>query len=211
MRTTQFGTKDSSAPSPLVGGGILERKIIIARNGTERTHSEDREMECCHHVMVGGDQFGGRFYWEVLTSYIDLYGGVHGVHQYVAGRYKKIGVCDGRSLYQQETNTEIFMYYVCGRWFIGLEIGVCGGWVFTKTMDICAHGNHEDTWYFITGAGLQQDKSFRVKEACDQPAEPPRPQEQQPQLFTGNIAQKFRLVGLGRSYRQHDNITYIYC
>ena len=100
------------------------------------------------------------------------------------------------------------MYYVCGRWFIGLEIGVCGGWVFTKTMDICAHGNHEDTWYFITGAGLQQDKSFRVKEACDQPAEPPRPQEQQPQLFTGNIAQKFRLVGLGRSYRKHDNITY---
>ena len=59
MRTTQFGTKDNSAPSPLVGGGILERKIIIARNGTERTHAEDREMECCHHVMVGGDQFGG--------------------------------------------------------------------------------------------------------------------------------------------------------
>ena len=80
--------------------------------------------------------------------------------------------------------------------------------MFTKTMDICAHGNHEDTWYFITGAGLQQDKSFRVKEACDQPAEPPRPQEQQPQLFTGNIAQKFRLVELGRSYRKHDDITY---
>ena len=59
MRTTKFGTKDKSAPSPLVGGGILERKIIIARNGTERTHAEDREMECCHHVMVGGDQFGG--------------------------------------------------------------------------------------------------------------------------------------------------------
>ena len=111
----------------------------------------------------------------------------------MAGRYKKIGVCDGRSLYQQETNTEIFMYYVCGRWFIGLEIGVCGGWVFTKTMDICAHGNHEDTWYFISGAGLQQDKSFRVKAACDEPSDPPRPQ-QKPQLFTGNIAQNFRLV-----------------
>ena len=59
MRTTKFGTKDYTAPSPLVGGGILERKIMIARNGTERTHAEDREMECCHHVMVGGDQFGG--------------------------------------------------------------------------------------------------------------------------------------------------------
>ena len=111
----------------------------------------------------------------------------------MSGRFKKIGVCDGRSLYQQETNTEIFMYYVCGRWFIGLEIGVCGGWVFTKTMDICAHGNHEDTWYFISAAGLQQDKSFRVKEACDEPSDPPRPQ-QQPQRFTGNIAQNFRLV-----------------
>ena len=103
MRTTKFKPQDNSAPSPLVGGGILERKIIVARNGTERTHSEDREMECCGHVMVGGDQFGG----------------VHGVHSYVSGVYKKIGVCDGRSLYQQETNTEIFMYYVCGRWFIG--------------------------------------------------------------------------------------------
>ena len=103
MRTTKFKPQDNSAPSPLVGGGILERKIIVARNGTERTHSEDREMECCGHVMVGGDQFGG----------------VHGGHSYVSGVYKKIGVCDGRSLYQQETNTEIFMYYVCGRWFIG--------------------------------------------------------------------------------------------
>ena len=103
MRSTKFRTRDNSAPSPLVGGGILERKIIVARNGTERTHAEDREMECCHHVMVGGEQFGG----------------VHGPHPYVSGRFKKIGVCDGRSLYQQETNTEIFMYYVCGRWVIG--------------------------------------------------------------------------------------------
>ena len=103
MRSTKFRTRDNSAPSPLVGGGILERKIIVARNGTERTHAEDREMECCHHVMVGGEQFGG----------------VHGPHPYVSGRFKKIGVCDGRSLYQQETNTEIYMYYVCGRWFIG--------------------------------------------------------------------------------------------
>ena len=68
MRTTKFGTKDNSAPSPLVGGGILERKIIIARNGTERTHAEDREMECCHHVMVGGDQFGGNHRQTTTTT-----------------------------------------------------------------------------------------------------------------------------------------------
>ena len=36
----------------MVGGGILERKIITARNGTEGNHAEDREMECCHQVMI---------------------------------------------------------------------------------------------------------------------------------------------------------------
>ena len=42
------------------------------------------------------------------------------------GLYKKIGVCGGRSIYQHANNTDIFMYYGCGRWFIGLEIGVSG-------------------------------------------------------------------------------------
>ena len=78
----------------------------ICRNGTEGNHAEDREMECCHRVLVGGDQFGG----------------IHATHPYIAGEFKKIGVCDGRSLYQNINNTEIFMYYVCGRWFIGLEV-----------------------------------------------------------------------------------------
>ena len=36
----------------MVGGGILEREIIIAKNGTEGNHAEDREMECCHQVMI---------------------------------------------------------------------------------------------------------------------------------------------------------------
>ena len=64
-------------------------------------------MECCHYVLVGGDQFAG----------------IHKTHPYISGEFKKIGVCDGRSLYQHRNNTEIFMYYVCGRWFIGLEVG----------------------------------------------------------------------------------------
>ena len=76
---------------------------------------------------------------------------------------------------------------------VGLEIGVCGGWVFTKTSDICVHGSHEDTWYFISGIGLQQDKSFRVKEACDQPSDPPRrTSPPSPKPFTGNIASNYR-------------------
>ena len=107
MRTKKYKPQDNQA-SPMVGGGILERKIISARNGTEGNHAEDREMECCHQVLVGGDHFGG----------------VHLTHPYITGKYKKIGVCDGRSLYQAVNNTEIFMYYVCGRWFIGLEVGL---------------------------------------------------------------------------------------
>ena len=106
MRTKKYKPQDNQA-SPMVGGGILERKIITARNGTEGNHAEDREMECCHQVLVGGDHFGG----------------VHLTHPYITGKYKKIGVCDGRSLYQNINNTEIFLYYVCGRWFIGLEVG----------------------------------------------------------------------------------------
>ena len=30
----------------------------------------------------------------------DHFGGVHLTHPYITGKYKKIGVCDGRSLYQ---------------------------------------------------------------------------------------------------------------
>ena len=64
------------------------------------------EMECCHHVVV-----------EAAND-----GGIMECHPYVMGTYKKIGVCGGRSIYQHDNNTEIFMYYGCGRWFIGLEV-----------------------------------------------------------------------------------------
>ena len=69
MRTKKYKPQDNQA-SPMVGGGILERKIITARNGTEGNHTEDREMECCHLVLVGGDHFGG----------------VHLTHPYITGK-----------------------------------------------------------------------------------------------------------------------------
>ena len=53
------------------------------------------------------------------------------------------------------------------------QIGVCGGWVFTKTFDICVHSNHEGTWNFISELGLQEDRSFKVKDACEEPTDPP--------------------------------------
>jgi len=153
MRTHNTTTRKESN-KPLVGGGILERKIIIASNGTERRHHESREMECCQHVDVFGDENGG----------------VVECHPYVIGRYKKIGVCGGRSIYQHNNNTEIFMYYGCGRWFIGLEIGVCGGWVFTKSMEICVHGAHEMHWQFVSETGLNKDKTLKINEDCHDPA-----------------------------------------
>ena len=52
---------------------------------------------------------------------------------------------------------------------------MCGGWVFTKTFDICVHGGHHlNGWNFISELGLQGDKSFRVQEACEEPSDPPR-------------------------------------
>ena len=41
------------------------------------------------------------------------------------------------------------------------QIGVCGGWVFTKTWDICVHGSHEKSWNFVSELGLEEDTSFR--------------------------------------------------
>jgi hypothetical protein len=41
MRTHNSTTRKESF-KPVVGGGILERKIIIASNGTQRTHHESR-------------------------------------------------------------------------------------------------------------------------------------------------------------------------
>ena len=103
------------------------------------------------------------------------------------GLYKKIGVCGGRSIYQHANNTDIFMYYGCGRWFIGLEIGVCGGWLFAKSLSICIHGQHEVkhkplsswmqgffrihiqvTWSMTSDRGLLEDRSLRVDQTCQE-------------------------------------------
>ena len=43
-------------------------------------------------------------------------------HPYALGEYKKIGKCGGRSFFQHKNNTDIFLYYSCGAWYIGLEV-----------------------------------------------------------------------------------------
>ena len=45
MRTHNSTTRKVGL-KPVVGGGILERKIMIASNGTQRTHHESRGKEC---------------------------------------------------------------------------------------------------------------------------------------------------------------------
>merc|ERR1719356_167073 len=157
MRNKYNSTTRDEMRKLMVGGGILERKVIAAKNGTENRHEESREMECCNMVRVTGARNGG-----AMDTVAEC-------HPYAMGLYKKIGVCGGRSIYQHDNNTEIFMYYGCGRWFIGLEIGVCGGWVFTKTSEICIHGQHEKPWQFVSETGLNKDRSFHVQQDCDVP------------------------------------------
>ena len=50
-------------------------------------------------------------------------GGVALCHPYALGRYRKIGVCGGRSFYQHTNNSDIFLYHACAAWYVGLEVG----------------------------------------------------------------------------------------
>ena len=61
-------------------------------------------MQCCHDL-------------ELTSS-----SGVLECHPYALGRYRKIGACAGRSFYQHANNTDIFLYYACGGWYVGLEV-----------------------------------------------------------------------------------------
>ena len=61
-------------------------------------------MQCCDEVTV------------------ESYGGILECHPYVLGEYRRIGQCGGRSFYQHKNNTDIFIYYVCGAWYVGLQV-----------------------------------------------------------------------------------------
>ena len=63
------------------------------------------EMECCGDLQL-------------VSS-----GGVALCHPYALGRYRKIGVCGGRSFYQHTNNSDIFLYHACAAWYVGLEVG----------------------------------------------------------------------------------------
>ena len=74
MRNKYNSTTRDLERKPMVGGGILERKVIAASNGTDSRHEESRggwvqeeqqeellclEMECCGMVRVAGASNGG--------------------------------------------------------------------------------------------------------------------------------------------------------
>jgi hypothetical protein len=61
-------------------------------------------MQCCDEVTV------------------ESMGGILECHPYVLGEYRRIGQCGGRSFYQHKNNTDIFIYYVCGAWYVGLQV-----------------------------------------------------------------------------------------
>ena len=69
------------------------------------------------------------------------------------------------------------------------QIGVCGGWVFTKTWDICVHGPHQKSWNFVSELGLEEDTSFRVQDDCEEVSLPSDPPQAQP--FTGGVSPEY--------------------
>ena len=81
----------------------------------------------CSAVAGGGaDQFTSRLYsLAEMECCGDLQlvstGGVALCHPYALGRYRKIGVCGGRSFYQHSNNSDIFLYHACAAWYVGLE------------------------------------------------------------------------------------------
>lgn len=151
MRTRNSSTRNRQYGERIVGGGVLEKKLLRSLNDTERRHYESREMECCGKLSLDATDEKG----------------VISCHPYALGEYRKIGVCGGRSIYQHGNRTDIFLYYACGRWFVGLEVGVCGGWIFAKTGEICSH-SVKDRWMFVDSVP-KQDTSFTISQMCDRP------------------------------------------
>jgi len=150
MRTGNWKSWDPNRVQ-IVGGGILEKKMLGERGGMEELGTpqhESREMQCCDELTV------------------ESFGEINQCHPYVLGDYKKIGSCQGKSFYQHKNTTDIFLYHACGAWYLGLEIGVCGGWVLAKSQEICVTSRHESTWKFFNNGVLQEDPSFQILAKC---------------------------------------------
>ena len=107
------------------------------------------EMQCCDDIELESE------------------GGVRECHPYLLGKYRKIGECGGRSFYQHVNNTDIFLYHACGAWYTGLQVGVCGGWMVAKSLEICVTSTgHQTEWQYYDEGELNTDKTFNVKEEC---------------------------------------------
>ena len=46
------------------------------------------------------------------------------------------------------------------------QIGVCGGWLVAKSLQICASAHHEGHWEFFNQGVLHEDITFRIKKWC---------------------------------------------
>lgn len=63
--------------------------------------------------------------------------------------------------------------------------------MFTKTFDICVHSPHEGSWNFISELGLEEDRSFRVADNCQEPRDPPRSTQFQATQFQSGVSSGF--------------------
>ena len=64
-------------------------------------------------------------------------------HPYALGEYKKIGKCGGRSFFQHKNNTDIFLYYACSAWYIGLEVRPF--WLFQQIVQMDSRQHAPDS------------------------------------------------------------------
>ena len=46
------------------------------------------------------------------------------------------------------------------------QVGVCGGWILTKSLETCVSGHHKSRWQFFNEGKLFEDDTFEVLEKC---------------------------------------------
>ena len=47
------------------------------------------------------------------------------------------------------------------------QIGACGGWMLSKSLDLCASSqNHQTPWQYYNNGLLERDDTFSIVELC---------------------------------------------
>ncbi|XP_059080816.1 uncharacterized protein LOC131878727 isoform X2 [Tigriopus californicus] len=167
MRTGNFKSQTHDMDEP-VGGGILEKRLFNMGEATDLLNSTELDQDLAESRENGrpSSPAAAAMMQLLMSMKSETRGGVLECHPYAMGRYRKIGSCGGRSFYQHNNNTDIFLYYACGAWYVGMEVGSCGGWILAKSVELCSTAEHQDPWKFYNNGQLEHDPSFHAMELC---------------------------------------------